>query len=230
VVLSVKDTGVGMDAATRARMFEPFFTTKAVGKGTGLGLSTVFGIVRQSGGGIAVDSELGRGTELRIYLPRVDARPSPAAAGPLPVTAVGGSETVLVVEDDHQMRRVVSAMLAARGYQVLSAANGSAALELLSTRDRGVDLIVTDLVMPGVDGRAMVDLVLRRHPTTRVLFMSGNTVHPSIRQPAVGPDEHFIQKPFTAGEMAIAVRRAIEGSSPSSRASLVPGRASRSSA
>jgi PAS domain S-box-containing protein len=207
VTLSVSDTGCGMDEAVRSRIFEPFFTTKEVGKGTGLGLSTVFGIVKQSGGGIAVQSEVGRGTTFHVYFPRIEtgAEEVPQATR---FVAQRGSGTVLVVEDDAQLRLVVRRYLAKWGYTLLEAPNGQAALEIARTHDGPIDLLLTDLVMPEMDGRSLSTRVLETRPTTRVVFMSGYTEHPTLHSARIGPEDHFMQKPFTAQVLSETVRRA----------------------
>ncbi|MEO8846553.1 MAG: ATP-binding protein [Kofleriaceae bacterium] len=208
VVLSVTDTGCGMSEAIRSRIFEPFFTTKDVGKGTGLGLSTVFGIVKQCNGGIAVRSKPGDGTTFKIYWPRIDAIA-------LNVTntrfvPIRGSGTVLVVEDDKQVRQILRRYLTSWGYTSLEAPDGAAALELL--RQIGsVDLLLTDLVMPGIDGRALSRCVLLEKPDTKVVFMSGYTEHPTLKNAALGPDDYFVQKPFSAQALSETLHRVFAG-------------------
>jgi two-component system cell cycle sensor histidine kinase/response regulator CckA len=154
-----------MDAATRERLFEPFFTTKEVGKGTGLGLATVYGIVRQSSGHVSCESEVGRGTTFTVYLPRVVA---PAASAVAPEAGrgrpAGGTETVLLAEDDESVRRFVSSILETAGYRVAAADSGAAALELLAQMPRSPDLLLTDVIMPGMDGRVLAQEVSRRVP------------------------------------------------------------------
>ena len=208
VMLSVADTGAGMDAALRARIFEPFFTTKEVGRGTGLGLATVFGIVKQSGGGLSVSSELGHGATFRIYFPRIDEVIARSTA-PAAAVARRGTETVLVVEDEDHVRLVVRRMLASCGYTVVEARNARAAFDALGAHGDDIQLVVTDVVMPDIDGRTMAAQIQQRNPNMKVLYMSGHTDHPAVK--GVAPMRHFIQKPFTAQEMALAVRRAIEG-------------------
>jgi two-component system, cell cycle sensor histidine kinase and response regulator CckA len=203
-MLAVSDTGSGMDAATQARIFEPFFTTKEVGKGTGLGLSTVYGIVKQAGGGLSVESELGKGATFRVYLPVVPAGVESIPAKPL--DPVKGSATVLLVEDEEQVRMVVHRLLTARGYEVVTAPSGAVALEILQARGASIDLLLTDIVMPGMDGRTMAVQALASRPGLRVLYMSGYTEHPTVKGAALGPADHFIQKPFTVQQMADAVR------------------------
>jgi signal transduction histidine kinase/ActR/RegA family two-component response regulator len=208
VRLSVTDDGCGMDAATQARIFEPFFTTKEVGRGTGLGLSTVFGIVQHGRGAITIASDIDRGTTFEIFFPRVSAIAAALVAAARPLT-VRGSETILVVEDNEQLRIALRRMLASRGYRVLEADCASAALEIIGRRNERVDLVLTDLVMPGMDGRTMAGQMLRRHPGTCIVYMSGYADHPSMKGAPIGPDDHFLGKPFTAEELAIAVRRAL---------------------
>jgi two-component system cell cycle sensor histidine kinase/response regulator CckA len=207
----VADTGCGMDDATRGSIFEPFFTTKEAGKGTGLGLSTVFGIVRHAGGGISVESEVGRGTTFRLYLPAA-ARAAVSSRPPCPspeARATNGA--VLLVEDDDALRSVVRRVLVARGYEVVDVCGPTMALDVMREQGKELDLVVTDLVMPEMDGRAMVEEIRRTHADVKVLFMSGYA-EPTFRASgAKDPVEQFIQKPFTAQEMAAAVRRALEG-------------------
>jgi CheY-like chemotaxis protein len=208
VRLSVRDNGCGMTAATCARIFEPFFTTKDVGKGTGLGLSTVFGIVQQSEGAIAVTSDVGRGTTFHIYLPRVDAAVETIApVEARPIHARSGN--VLVVEDDERLRAVLQRRLTSWGYAMQVAPTAEAALELLESSQTQFDLIMTDLVMPGMDGRTMAARILAARPRARILFMSGYSEHASVKTAAVGPHEHFIAKPFTSAELAGAIDRTL---------------------
>ncbi len=207
VVLTVRDTGCGMDAVTQARIFEPFFTTKEVGKGTGLGLSMVFGIVKQSGGNVTVRSEPGRGATFEIVLPRVEpvARSIPAAAA-----AIGrGTATVLLVEDDEPVRKAVRRLLAGRGYSVLVAPGPREALDILGAQGDTVHLLVTDVVMPEMDGITLAAKVRERHPRIKVLFMSGYTERVAAKGAALGPSDHFIQKPFSFVQIVHAVKRAL---------------------
>lgn len=209
VVLAVADTGIGMDADTKARAFEPFFTTKEVGRGTGLGLSTVFGIVNQSGGAVAIASSPGQGATFRVYLPRQDRDETTSEVRTPPVAVVGGAQRVLLVEDDDSLRAVIGRQLRSWGYQLFEARNGAAALDLLQHTSESIDLLLTDLVMPGIDGRALAHQVLATRPRTKVLFMSGHTHHPSVKTP-LGAHEQFIEKPFTSSSLSTAMRRALD--------------------
>jgi two-component system, cell cycle sensor histidine kinase and response regulator CckA len=193
-VFSVRDTGIGMDFGTRRHLFEPFFTTKGVGKGTGLGLSTSYGIVKQSGGTISVASELGVGSEFDVYLPIV--KKGTAARVSQNPDALGGTETILVIEDDAQVRRGVVRMLVSRGYRVIDVPNGDKAVEWSRTADTPVDLILSDVILPGGTGPEAVTQVQNHHPKARVLFMSGYTDHPALRHAAELEGRHLIQKPF----------------------------------
>jgi PAS domain S-box-containing protein len=212
VRLAVADTGQGMDAATRARVFEPFFTTKEVGQGTGLGLATVYGIVKQSGGWVGVESERGRGTTFVILLPSAEdggtAEPLPARDSSLP----GGTETLLLVEDDEAVRGLGAMALRQAGYAVLEARHGVAALELLSGYGGPLDLVVTDLVMPQMSGQSLVGLLQRERPGVRVLFVSGYSAASVADLPGVVMS--FLQKPFTPASLTAAVREVLDRPAP----------------
>ena len=209
VVLAVTDTGCGMTPTVRSRIFEPFFTTKDVDKGTGLGLSTVFGIVKQCHGGIGVYSEPGRGTTFRIYWPRTDAVAAKQADARF--VPIRGSGTILVVEDDHQLRQIIRRYLTSWGYTPLEASNGSAALELLDSHGGPIDLLLTDLVMPGIDGWSLSQRVIVEKPRVRVVFMSGYTEHAALKNAGLGPDDFFVQKPFSAQVLCETLHRALAG-------------------
>jgi PAS domain S-box-containing protein len=210
VMLAVTDTGCGMDEATRAHIFEPFFTTKAVGQGTGLGLATVYGIVTQSGGTIWVHSEVGAGTSFEIYLPRT-CEPAPELERvALESQGPPGSETILLVEDEDGVRRLAAATLRMAGYTVLEAENGAEALALSEGRAEPIDLVVTDIVMPGMDGRELV----RRLDATRcdvpVLYMSGYTGASVIDSDMLSQHRAFLEKPFTPAILATRVREVLD--------------------
>ncbi|HEX3765077.1 MAG TPA: ATP-binding protein [Kofleriaceae bacterium] len=205
--LAVADTGTGMDRATLARIFEPFFTTKERGRGTGLGLSVVFGIVQQSGGHIEVDSELGRGTVFQIYLPRTDAIAAPRAPDEQPPETLYGRETVLLVEDDGQVREVALAILRRHGYLVIAACDGDEARQACQAHPHPIHLLLTDLVMPGMTGRELAHRLRGLRPDLKVLCMSGyNDAIDTGDEPHIA----YLQKPFTATALATAVRRVLD--------------------
>jgi CheY-like chemotaxis protein len=217
-VVAVSDTGVGMDAAVRAQLFEPFFTTKEKGKGTGLGLSTAYGIVKQSGGGITVQSEPGRGSRFEVYLPtaKVTDLPAPRAAEPGPQDAApaGGSETILLVEDDATLRDLTHRVLEERGYRVLTAPSGIDALAMVERIREPIHLLLTDVVMPRMSGAALAEGVRDRHPATRVVFMSGYTDEAAVRQAAAGGGIRFIQKPYKPEGLLRIIRAALDAPDP----------------
>ncbi|MGH9750263.1 MAG: response regulator [Candidatus Polarisedimenticolia bacterium] len=214
VVLAVTDTGVGMDKETRARVFEPFFTTKEPGKGTGLGLATVYGIVKQSGGYVWVESEPGRGTVFTIYLPRVDeAADHAAAAGP--AVSGPGTETVLVLEDEPTLREVVRQSLESRGYKVLLAESGAEALAICASHPGPIHLMVADVVLPVMDGRATADRAVPLRPELRVLYMSGYTDEAILHHGVLDPGVAFLHKPFTPDALLTKVREVLGSSRPS---------------
>ena len=210
VTLAVSDTGTGMDAATQARIFEPFFTTKEVGKGTGLGLSTVYSIVQQYDGYIHVYSEPGHGSTFRIHLPRVDAPTAEAlaAAAPSP-ELLRGSEVILVVEDAAAVRSVARQVLERFGYTVLEAPDGATALHLASKLHGNIHLLVTDLVMPGMNGRDLAARFREIRPTAGVLFTSGYTEDTVVHNASLDPGAPYLQKPFTPEALARKVRETI---------------------
>jgi PAS domain S-box-containing protein len=209
VVLEVSDTGTGMDEETKQHLFEPFFTTKAIGYGTGLGLATVFGIVKQSDGYITADSTLGVGTTFMVYLPRdetpIDRSAEPAAAA----AARGGNETILLVEDEPVVRALVDKMLTAFGYTVLPAANPEEALRI--SREHEVHAVVTDVVMPGMNGRALVEELRRDRPELRALFTSGYTSDAVLERGVREAEVAFLQKPFTSEALAAKLRQLLDG-------------------
>ncbi len=222
VMLEVSDTGAGMDEETRSHLFEPFFTTKEQGKGTGLGLSTVYGIVKQSGGHIAVESEVGRGSTFRIYLPRV-AAPPPAEPrrAPEPATARGSApgeslapgrgETILLVEDAQRVRAVVREILEMTGYTVLEARHGAEAVEVATRHAGPIHLLVTDVVMPQMSGRELAQRLATLRPDLKVLYMSGYTDDAIVRHGVLASGIAFLSKPFTPDALALKVRELLDG-------------------
>jgi two-component system cell cycle sensor histidine kinase/response regulator CckA len=209
VALTVSDNGVGMDRTVQARLFEPFFTTKGPGYGTGLGLATVYGIVKQSDGNVRVYSELGHGTVFKVYLPRTDALPEAASVVPAggPPT---GTETVLLVEDENEVRHLAHEVLGVLGYTVLEAATPGDAI-LIAERHVGlIGLLLTDVVMPGMSGRALSSRILAERPETKVLFMSGYTDDAIVRHGVLEPGTSFLEKPFTVEALAVKVREALD--------------------
>jgi two-component system cell cycle sensor histidine kinase/response regulator CckA len=207
VVLKVSDTGTGMDATTKSRIFEPFFTTKEQGKGTGLGLSTVYGIVKQSDGFVSVSSQPGSGTSFSIYLPRVDEVFS-SAPGKSPIRAQTprGDETVLLVEDDVGLRELARNALSACGYSVLAVNHGQEAEQLCQERRGAIQLLVTDIRMPGVNGVELARRITQHCPEMRVLFMSGYSEDSIVPRGVIEPGTHFLAKPFTPSALAAKVR------------------------
>jgi signal transduction histidine kinase/ActR/RegA family two-component response regulator len=209
VMLAVTDTGHGMDAETLARIFEPFFTTKPPGKGTGLGLSVAFGIVKQSDGHIVAESEYGKGTTFRVYLPRVDE--AARMTGPLELTQAmpRGTETVLVVEDEVMLRKIVRTVLLSQGYHVLDTISGREALVLARSAEC-VDLVLTDVVLPGMSGREVVEGVQRLWPEAGVLFISGYADDALVREGVLRAEVGFLQKPFSPSVLVRKVREVLD--------------------
>jgi PAS domain S-box-containing protein len=217
VTLLVGDTGVGMDAETRARVFEPFFTTKELGKGTGLGLATVYGIVKQTGGWIWVDSEPGQGAVFRVYLPRCDAAGAavPSERRPEPAELPRGEETVLLVEDEPMVRDLMRDTLEGQGYRVLIAGSGEEALAAATAHGGSLDLLVTDVVMPRMRGTDLAARLVPDHPRLRVLFMSGYADDAGLRHGVRDGQAAFLQKPFTRPALALKVREVLDQPQPS---------------
>ena len=210
VVIAVSDTGTGMSADVQSHMFEPFFTTKEVGKGTGLGLATAYGIVKQSGGSIWVYSELGHGTTIKVYLPRVDEPAEPLGSStPVDATSLRGTETILLVEDEPSVRAVARQILARQGYVVLEAPDGQTALAMVDGGGSSVDLVLTDVVMPGMSGRGLADQLATRCPGLRVLFMSGYTDDAIVRHGMLEPGLAYLQKPFRPDALVRKVREVL---------------------
>jgi CheY-like chemotaxis protein len=211
VVVSVGDDGVGMTPEVLFHLFEPFFTTKETGKGTGLGLASCYGFVRQSGGWIDVDSQPGRGTTFELFFPSL-ARAHPKAIEPAPgPDAQCGTETILLVEDQAQLRSVTARALRERGYRILEASNGEEALRVLSRHAEPLDVLVTDVVMPQMGGPELAEHVRRRVPGVRVLFTSGYTDPARASFDTMAPGTQFLQKPFTPGILAGKVREVRRG-------------------
>ena len=210
VLLAVSDTGCGMDKETQAHIFEPFFTTKEQGKGTGLGLSTVYGIVKQSGGYVWVYSELGQGTILKIYLPRVDAPAEPLAAD-APFTPSRGCETILLAEDELSLRQVTRHLLEADGYRVLEAGSGKDAVAVSEGYGEAIHLLIADVVMPGMDGRSLAERLTAMRPEMQVLYMSGYTDDIIAHHGVLEAGTLLLQKPFTAAALLRRVREALTG-------------------
>ncbi|HXW15580.1 MAG TPA: ATP-binding protein, partial [Terriglobia bacterium] len=207
VELAVSDTGIGMSAETQTKIFEPFFTTKERGKGTGLGLATVYAIVKQCKGYIWVYSEEGRGTTFKIFLPVVEAVPEPAQHR---MHATGGSETIILVEDDDNVRAVAGRILGSRGYNVLEAPSGLAALLMPGEHKGPIHLLLTDLVMPVMSGRELAEKLVQSVPGLKVLYMSGYTDDAAIRHGVLQSGVPFLQKPFSPEGLARKVREVLD--------------------
>jgi PAS domain S-box-containing protein len=208
VMLSVSDTGMGMDKETQSRIFEPFFTTKEKGKGTGLGLSTVYGIVKQSGGYVMVQSEKGQGTAFHIYLPQVEGAAEKQSAA-VPDAALGGNETILLVEDEESVRQLVRDTLTAKGYNVLEADGGEAGLAAAAQYAGAIDLIITDVVMPGIGGRELVQQLAQSRPAAKVLYLSGYTEDAIVSDGSIEKGTAFLQKPFSLQSLSRKVREVL---------------------
>ncbi len=214
VMLAVSDTGTGMDADTQAHIFEPFFTTKEVGKGTGLGLSTVYGIVKQSGGYIWVYSEPDRGTTFKIFFPQVDQAAEAVRAERRPGGIQRGTETILLVEDNEQVRQLTSSVLADSGYNVLPVASPEEGLALCRANRPDIQLLVTDVILPGMNGPQLAEQVKQIFPRTRVLYVSGYTANAIVHYGVLDPGLWFLAKPFSLSELVAKVREVLDAESP----------------
>jgi two-component system cell cycle sensor histidine kinase/response regulator CckA len=212
VLLAVSDTGTGMDAETQAHIFEPFFTTKEPGKGTGLGLATVYGVVKQSGGFVWVYSEVGKGTSFKIYVPRVD-QPEDKGSVPQPFAeAPRGTETILLAEDEQDVREVAREFLESGGYTVIEAHNGAEALRLAIEHKTAINLLVTDMVMPGMTGKELARRLQHQHPGIGVVYMSGYSEQTAAETTQAEANMLLLTKPFSRGSILRAVREALNAS------------------
>jgi two-component system cell cycle sensor histidine kinase/response regulator CckA len=210
VMLAVTDSGIGMSSETLAHIFEPFFTTKEVGKGTGLGLATVYGVVKQSGGYLWVDSQLGKGASFQIFLPRIDEAVAPRSAGPSQEENLRGNETVLLVEDADALRKLARSFLLDHGFQVLPASNGEEAMEVARKHNGPIHLLLTDVVMPGMNGRALADKLLARLPQLKVVYISGYTDSFIAGHGVLEEGTHLLHKPFTEAALIWKIREVLD--------------------
>lgn len=210
VLVSVRDEGVGMDASTIAHAFEPFFTTKERGRGTGLGLSTVFGIVKQCGGHVAIESELGEGTTVHVYLPIADAVATIRTPPRARAAGATNDETILLTEDQDSVREIATSILRRAGYVVIPCAAPAAALAVIARGDR-VDLLLTDVVMPKMNGRELAERARAQRPFLKVLFMSGFADDVVLEHAMLSPDTGFMDKPLTPEKLTQKVRALLDG-------------------
>jgi len=210
VLVGVRDTGVGMTDDVKQHLFEPFFTTKEKGKGTGLGLATCFGIIQQSNGHIYPDSQVNQGTEFRIYLPRIQGVETTAANSELPASLPRGTETILLAEDEPSLRKLMIQILRTQGYTVLEAADGNEALALAKANGARIQLLITDVIMPGLSGKMLAEWLGRENPAIRILFISGYINNNAVREAMQKPGTFFLQKPFNPMDLAKKVREAID--------------------
>ena len=210
VMLSVSDNGIGMDKEIQKHIFEPFYSTKEKGKGTGLGLSTVYGIIKQNNGFIWVYSEPGQGSVFKVYFPRIKADADSEKIEQQPEGVIGGSETVLLVEDDDGLRKLLQGILNKKGYKVLAAENGEDALRISGTHDGSIDLILTDVVMPKMSGKKVVERLQRLYPHVKVIYMSGYTDDAIVHHGVLEPGINFIEKPFATEKLARKIREVLD--------------------
>jgi CheY-like chemotaxis protein len=210
VMLAISDTGIGMDRAVQEHLFEPFYTTKELGKGTGLGLATVYGIVKQSGGSIFVYSEPQLGTTFKVFLPRAEHVAGIPDVEPHQPLELAGGETILLVEDQPEVRAVARAILARQGYTVLEAGHGKDALQIVEHHHDDIHLLLTDVVMPAMSGRELAQRLLEQRPHVRVLYTSGYTDEAIVHHGVIEPGVAFIQKPFTTVNLLRKVREVLD--------------------
>jgi two-component system cell cycle sensor histidine kinase/response regulator CckA len=211
VMLAVSDTGIGMSEEIKAHLFEPFFTTKELGKGTGLGLSTVYGIVKQSGGNIWVYSEPGQGTTFKIFFPRVEEPAQVLVGKAAPPLRTEGTETLLLVEDSEAVRKLARDVLRARGYSILEARTGKEAIEVASAHKGPFDLLLTDIVMPEMSGRALATYLSAARPGLKVVYISGYSEDAVVHHGVLDRGTPFLSKPFTPYDLARKVREVLDG-------------------
>ncbi|MEA2063202.1 MAG: response regulator, partial [Gemmatimonadota bacterium] len=209
VMLALSDSGHGMDADTRDRIFEPFFTTKEVGKGTGLGLSTVYGIVKQHEGDIWVYSEPDKGTIIKIYLPRLESSEEAAVEKEPYLKETFGTETVLVVEDDADVRKLACTILSAHGYNIIEACDGKEAMSIARRHKSFIHLLFTDVIMPEMKGRELYERLSKKRPDMKVLYMSGYTDNVIAHHGILDPETQFLQKPFSLNGLLQKVRETL---------------------
>jgi CheY-like chemotaxis protein len=210
IMLTVSDTGSGMDAETKARIFEPFFTTKEMGKGTGLGLAIVYGVVKQSNGYIWVYSEPGQGATFRIFLPRVEETPETIGPRSSEATLPNGTETILLVEDEQSLRTIARLFLEGKGYTILEAASGQQAMEIARQHAGQIHLLLTDVIMPGMNGRELAEAVAASRAGIKLLYMSGYTDELVTQQGILNPGLQLLEKPFTRESLLSRVRAVLD--------------------
>jgi CheY-like chemotaxis protein len=210
VMLAVSDTGMGMDKETLSRIFEPFFTTKEKGKGTGLGLSTVYGIIKQNNGYVWAYSEPGEGTTFKLYLPKVNGDAEPIEKEQTPVLEPGGSETILIVEDEAGLRKLARRALQQYGYMILEAENGEEALRVSEAHEGPIQLMITDVVMPMMNGRELAEKLQPLYPHMKVIYMSGYTDNTIVHHGVLEPGLNFLEKPFSPDGLARKVREVLD--------------------